>query len=156
MSFRDAVENTPAVASAWRNGLHALRRADSAHVRAETPRLLTGSVDIDGALEADYHGAPRWDYAVGHRPRNMRAEIIYWIEIHPANDRGVDEVLKKLAWLKKWLTSARALGKMRREFIWVSSGRTSFTPLSPQQKQFAALGLQHKGRVFTIPDEAAA
>ncbi len=156
MSFRDAIEDTPGIENAWRRGLQALRRADSTHVRAETAHLLTGSVDIDTALKTHHPIAPRWDYAVGHQPRNLRTEMIYWIEVHPANDRGVAEVLKKLLWLKNWLTTARALGKMRREFIWVSSGRTSFTPLSPQQKRFAALGLQNKGRVFTIPDEAAA
>jgi hypothetical protein len=50
---------------------------------------------------------------------------------------------------------AREINALRREFIWVASGKTSFTLTSPQQKKFALLGLQHKGRLFTIPDEAA-
>jgi hypothetical protein len=61
-------------------------------------------------------------------------------------------VLAKLNWLKEWLPeNATALNAMYREFIWVSSGKTSFTLTAPQQKRFALLGLQHKGRVFKIP-----
>jgi hypothetical protein len=30
---------------------------------------------------------------------------------------------------------------LHREFIWVSTGKTSFTSTSPQLKQFAQLGL---------------
>jgi hypothetical protein len=57
---------------------------------------------------------------------------------------------------KSWLRdSAPRLNAMRKRFVWVSSGKTSFTLSSPQQKQFALLGLQQKGRLFRIPNEAA-
>jgi hypothetical protein len=100
---------------------------------------------------------PRWDYAIGHQPSNYTGETVYWIEIHPASSGEVDVVLRKLAWLRTWLcTSAPKLDALRREFIWISSGKTSFTLTSPQQKRFAQQGLQHKGRVFRIPNSVGA
>ena len=75
------------------------------------------------------------------------------MEIHTASDKEVNVVLDKLRWLKQWLKGdGQRLALFERDFIWVSSGGTSFTLTSPQQKQFAVLGLQHKGRVLRIPD----
>jgi hypothetical protein len=35
------------------------------------------------------------------------------------------------------------LNQFERDFVWVSSGATSFTLGAPQRKKFAQLGLQH-------------
>ncbi|HEV3259708.1 MAG TPA: hypothetical protein VG013_22765 [Gemmataceae bacterium] len=130
---------------------------DKQHVKAEDTRRLTGSVDVDAALKATCPNDPRWDYGIGHQPANLDDETVYWVEIHPASSEEVNAVLQKLAWLKSWLREgALPLNAMRREFIWVSSGKTSFTLSAPQQKRFASQGLQHKGRVFTIPNQAVA
>lgn len=51
MSFKDAVAATPHLANAWRPGLQALRAEDKPHIEAEDPRKLTGSVDVDTALQ---------------------------------------------------------------------------------------------------------
>ena len=154
MKFKQAVEQTPEVKDAFRNGLQALRRRDKSHIAALDTRRITGSVDVDAAVNDLYQNDPRWDYAVGHRLANRDEEVVYWIEIHPANDRAVDEVLAKLEWLKRWLKDrAPKLNEMQREFIWVSSGATSFTLTSPQQKSFSLLGINHIGRVFQIPDK---
>jgi hypothetical protein len=154
VTFKKAVEGTPDLMGTWCAGLQALSRADKAHVTAEDTRRLTGSVNVDLTLKAKLPKEPRWDYAIGHLPTNLTHEMVYWVEIHPANDRGVAEVLKKLTWLKQWLRDfAPLLRAMPRAFVWVSSGMTSFTPSSPQQKQFALLGLQHKGRVLRIASQ---
>jgi hypothetical protein len=76
------------------------------------------------------------------------------VEIHTANDKEISVVLDKLRWLKLWLKGeGRRLAFFEHDFIWISSGATSFTLSSPQQKQFAVLGLHHKGRVLRIPDQ---
>jgi hypothetical protein len=96
---------------------------------------------VDEALErvAEHANAHRWDFAI--------------VEIHTASDSQVNIVLEKLKWLKAWLAGEGiALNEFDREFIWVSSGATSFTLNSPQQKQFATLGLQHKGKILRIQD----
>jgi hypothetical protein len=111
-----------------------------------------GSVDLDSALKATCPNDPRWDYAIGHTPSNRDGETVFWVEIHPASSGEVSVVLQKLAWLKTWLReSAPRLNALRRDFIWVSTGKTSFKLSSAQQKQFAQQGLQHKGRVLKIP-----
>lgn len=158
MTFKDAVEGTPDVAGAWRPGLQALSRADGAHVRADDPQRLRGSVNIDAALDRkrEHQNSPRWDYAVGHQPVNGKGEMIYWIEIHPATEHGITEVLNKLQWLLQWLKdSAPLLRRMPPEFVWVSSGKTSFTARSPQARKLARAKVRSVGRSFTIPDRAA-
>ena len=54
-------------------------------------------------------------------------EVIYWIEVHPANEGEVRVVLEKLRALKTWLrTNAQKLNAMNRSFIWISSRTNSF------------------------------
>jgi hypothetical protein len=157
VTFKKAVEEPPSVADAWCSGLGALRRGDKGHIEAEDTRRLRGSVDVDTALKPSCPDEPRWDYAIGHKPSNPDTETVYWVEIHPASSGEVKAVLEKLAWLKAWLRKAAPkLNALHREFIWVSSGKTSFTLSSPQLKQFAQHGLQHKGRVFKIPSKPTA
>ena len=154
MIFKHAVEQTPNLAGAWEKGLEALRAEDRPHIKAENTRKLTGSVDVDKALRQAEPNAHRWDFAIGYQHSNKPHDWIYWVEIHTASDSQVSVVLDKLRWLKSWLAKeGMALARFDRDFIWVSSGATSFTLTSPQQKQFAQLGLQHKGRVLRIPNK---
>jgi hypothetical protein len=154
MTFLEAVQSTPGLEEAGCNGLQAMKAADREHVKAQTTRRLKGSVDVDCAMREAHPNANRWDYGVGHAPTNVEGEVVYWIEIHPATDGEIKFVLAKLQWLKGWLKgSAPNLSAMLRRYIWVSSGKTSFTLSAPQRKQLALQGLEHKGSVFTIPDE---
>ena len=152
MSFRKAVKNTRHLSDAWRAGLSALRAQDRPHVAAEDTRRLNGSVDVDAALLMHEPNAHRWDFAIAFRHSNRSKECVYWVEIHTAADREVNVVLEKLRWLRRWLASdGRLLAQFERDFVWISSGATSFTLDAPQMKHFAQLGLQHKGSVLRIP-----
>lgn len=133
-------------------GLGALRAQDRPHVDPSDPRQLKGSVDVDGALQEQEPNAHRWDFAIGYRHANRQKDCVYWVEIHTADDKEVGVVLDKLRWLRVWLSgNGIPLNQFERDFIWVSSGATSFTLSAPQLKQFAQLGLQHKGKVLRIP-----
>ncbi len=152
MTFKRAVGKTPHLQNAWMQGLGALRARDRPHVVPEDPRLLKGSADVDSALQPHEPQAHRWDFAIGFRHANWLKDCVYWVEIHTANDREVNVVLDKLRWLRHWLAGdGRLLNQFERDFIWVSSGATSFTLGAPQLKRFAQLGLQHKGGVLRIP-----
>lgn len=152
MSFKRAAGRTPHLQNAWMQGLGALRAQDRPHIVAEDPRQLQGSVNVDGALEARHPNAHRWDFAIGYRHSGWTSDYVYWVEIHSATDREVNIVLDKLRWLRTWLLGdGRLLNSFHRDFIWVSSGATSFTLGAPQLKRFAQFGLQHKGRVLRIP-----
>ena len=156
MNFKKAVNQTPHLENAWMKGLSALRAQDKLHVKPEQPRLLTGSADIDGALQRHQPNAHRWDFAISYRHTNRTEDCIYWVEIHTAKTREADVVLDKLRWLHKWLDGdGIRLRRFERDFFWVSSGPTSFTPSAPRLKQFAQLGLQHKWGVLRIGIERA-
>jgi hypothetical protein len=155
MTFKQAVTTTPQLKGAWRAGIQALHGIDRKHIEIENPRLLKGSVDLDTALKKAYPRANRWDYGIGHRATNQGKDMVYWVEIHPAKSGEIKVVLAKLRWLKEWLeNSAPKLKRLEKRFIWVSSGKTTFTPSSPQQKQLALLGLQQRGTVLRIPSRA--
>lgn len=156
MNVSEAVDATPNLAGQWRAGLQALRPEDKPHISPETTRALTGSLDLDTALMALHPNANRWDFAIGYQHSNRNGEFIYWVELHTASTSQVDRVLAKLEWLRRWLkTDGATLAAFPREFVWISSGVTSFTLNSPQEKRFAALGLRHVGRVLRIKDERA-
>jgi len=154
VSFKRAVQKTPHLSDGWEAGLGALRAQDRPHVVPENPRFLKGSADIDRAFQAVEPNAHRWDFAIGFRHSNLQTDFVYWVEIHTANDKEVNVVLSKFHWLKGWLTGdGKLLNQFRREFIWVSSGATSFNPNSPKLKSLAQQGLQHRGTILRIPSQ---
>lgn len=151
MTFKEAVEATPALAGCFEEGLRALRTQDSQHIEVENTRKLTGSVDVDSALQQIEPNANRWDFAIAYQHTNRDAEVIYWIELHTATDSEVKVVIKKAGWLRGWLeTRGRKLATFERDIVWISSGPTSFQLTGPQRKQMAQAGLRHVGSRLRI------
>lgn len=149
--FRAAAEACSAIRSDVRSGLQALRKSDREHVRARDSRRLSGSIDADSALAGVLPNAPRWDYGIGYTPSSNTDDVVHWVEVHPAMDGEVRKVEAKLEWLKNWMANnATDLAGMSKRFVWVSSGRTRFTPTSPGLKRLAQKGCYFVGRVYTI------
>jgi hypothetical protein len=145
MRFKQAVENTRGFEQAYQPGLQAIRRKDGHCISCRDSHVVTGSVNLDGALAKTLPNDPRWDYGVGVTGQTT-SETAIWIEVHPASSHHIDEVLDKLDWLKDWLQScAPDLNSMPREFVWVASGKVSFQPNSPQRRKLAAQGLRFAG-----------
>jgi hypothetical protein len=143
-TFREAVESIPALC--FCEGLQALRASDRKHIYVKEPRCLAGSVDIDGCMKSRYPNDPRWDYAVGYQLINKKHEIVFWIEVHPAHDRAIGEVIKKREWLDQWLLGeGRALRGLEGRYLWVSTRGTQFTAQSPQRKQLAKSRILYVG-----------
>ena len=94
MTFKEAVEATPGLDQAFRTGLQALRAKDRPHVDAEDPRSISGSADIDTALQNAHPNANRWDYAVAYKHQNRAADVVYWLEPHTANDAEVSRLVR--------------------------------------------------------------
>jgi hypothetical protein len=98
--------------------------------------------------------ANRWDFAIGYRHTKPKEEWIYWVEIHSASDGEIGVVLYKFDWLKRWLEkSGTPLRDLRLDFVWVSSGATTFTRTSPQLRRFAQKGLRYAGKMLRIQNE---
>ena len=151
MTFKEAVEATPGLSGAFQIGLQALRAVDKPHIEAEDTRKLTGSVDVDTALQSVEPSANRWDFGIAYRHTNRDAEVIYWTELHTASTSEVKVVIKKAIWLRNWLKAdGKKLAIFENDIIWVSSGATTFQLTGPQRKQMAQAGLQHVGSRLRI------
>jgi hypothetical protein len=96
MTFKRAVELTPDLQGGWQEGLRALREIDRNRVDSEDTRRFRGSVDVESCLKSRRPLERQWDYAIGFQPTNLREEVIYWIEVHPANPGEVKDVRRKL------------------------------------------------------------
>ncbi len=122
--FRQAVVNTPSLGEdAYQPGLQALS-SHSQRIRRRSNLInLLGSVDLDVALQNQYPNDPRWDYGIGVQKGNETRAI--WIEVHPAHTTNVDEVLRKLGWLKQWLKTEapdlNALTPVHNAFHWIAT-----------------------------------
>jgi len=148
LTFREAVKSI-GLQRAYHDGLQALSKTDRARLEVHQNVKLTGSIDLDAALQDAHPNDRRWDYAIARRPPN--GELIHWVEVHPATDAEIKTVLAKFEWLQDWLrTQGKALVKFESEFIWISSGKTAFSPVSHQRRKMSERGLQHVGRRLRI------
>jgi len=150
MSFREAVESTPAIRAHFREGLQAVRGGDRDRLRCSQPRRLRGSVNLEEVLPPGQTNEPRWDYGIGIG--SSRSDAVVWLEVHPASSTGhVDEVLRKLGWLRTWMSrDAAALAELPRHFVWLATGSVSFHGGSPQMKRVAQNGLLFRARQLDL------
>lgn len=138
VSFKDSVNNCDEIKNALKPGLSALK-GNSKDVKAADTKLIEGSVDIDEAVRDKYPEDSRWDYVVGY------SNEAFFIEVHPAATSNVDEMVKKVKWLKYWLSSvASDLKTLHKKeiYYWIPSGSVKILPGSVQYRKIAANHLQ--------------
>ena len=161
MTFGQAVKSAPPpVDDAYRNGIQALKKAHRKHVECSDANRLTGSIDLDGALQQvpKYANASRWDYGIGYKPRNGPEQAV-WVEVHSANTSEVSVVLKKLQWLRDWLNEdeneqLRQITNAAAEdirFVWVASHRVNIPKNTPQFRQLNKSGIGKVIRKLSLP-----
>jgi len=146
MTFETAVRKTPPLD--FCDGLRALS-GQSKHIDAKDTSSISGSVNLDEAYRASQPTASRWDYGIAYRQPH---ETLYWIEIHPADNRHVDVVIAKAKWLKNWL---RAEGRLFLDFprtlSWVATGSSALIAKDPERQKLAKAGVKYVGNVLHIP-----
>lgn len=150
MTFRQAVEATPAVCNSYRRGLQALGN-HSSKIQCDDTHRLTGSVNLEDTLKPVKPNSPLWDYGIGYRHGRERA---IWIEVHPASSTHVEEVLRKLNWLRDWLRNeAPRLDDLTQgDFYWISTdSRIAITANSPHAKRLAKHGLKGPQKSLRLP-----
>ena len=144
VSFKNSVRKCMDIKDALKSGLSALK-ANSKYVKVTNTKLLDGSVDIDEAVRDKYPEDSRWDYVVGY------ANEAFFIEVHPAATSNIDDMVKKVKWLKNWLASSapdlKSLHKIE-VYYWIPSGRVSILKGSVQDRKIAANHLQIKNPVI--------
>jgi hypothetical protein len=111
-------------------------------------------MDLDSTLQESLPNDPRWDYGIGVRDKHG-TDCIHWVEVHPAVEGNVKEILKKHAWLKAWLAQrAPDLLKMTarvKGYAWVATKAVGFRQGSPKAKQLETHGISFPCRRFAIP-----
>jgi hypothetical protein len=153
MKFKIAVEDTPQISTGYRSGLQALESKDRKYIACDDTRVIVGSVDLDKHTKATYPEDPRWDYGIGIEIDSSDDRIV-WLEVHPASTGKVDEVIKKHAWLKKWLTdSGSDLKRMLARYVWVASGKVAIAHHARQVKRLASMGILFAGSKYRIKSE---
>lgn len=149
--FVSAVAQTPDIAQAYQSGLQAIAGPDKKKIRCRYPRRLQGSVCVDQALQRSKPNDPRWDYAIGYAPAGASEQII-WVEVHPASSKSdLDQVCKKLLWLRNWLdTQAPKMNYKPRRIIWVATGSSSFSDNHPDLRALRSRGLEFVGNCLVF------
>src|SRR4030042_4132672 len=102
MRFQDAVANSDDVRDCYRAGLQALLERDRNKLSCKEPRKISGSLHLGVAVAQLYPNAARWDYGIGIKKTEAKAEPI-WVEVHPADANQVPRMIDKLTWLKNGL-----------------------------------------------------
>lgn len=141
MKFRKAVAGTAEIADDLHDGLDALSKAHKSSIIAPDAKRVTGSVDIDTALQPTYPNATRWDYAIGYRINN-KDDKAFFVEYHRAKADEVPRVLRKKQWLEDWMRG-KAIDRLHpRRFVWVSAGGIKIPRNAPQWRRLHAHGLR--------------
>ena len=133
LSFKEAVIATPDVTSGYRESLEAFEEYKS-KIKVPKPNIVDGSLDIDITTRKLYPDDNRWDYALC-----VNGEVFY-IEVHSAITSEVSRMIKKLQWLKSWLTTRapeinKLTTKTKQPYYWVQSSNCDIPPHMPQYKR---------------------
>jgi hypothetical protein len=94
------------------------------------------SVDLDEALRATEPHATRWDYVLVVEARAIG------MEVHPAKASEVDTIVAKKRWAEQRLADGCDLTLWRWCWIRPPASRLQFTPLSPQARRLANIGIE--------------
>lgn len=142
------------------SGKGAIKGEYRAAISASSPWTHSESLDLDAHFENSEPRACRWDYGVGVQHGN--AELVVWIEPHPASSTGeVKRIVEKVRWLKdkldlpifnelKALTEA-TVGKGHRPYRWLHAGSLRIAPGSKEARVLAQEGVEFPSRRIKLP-----
>ncbi len=133
-SLKQVLSQISSIQGCLCRGLQALGN-DSKYVIPTDTNSIDGSVNLDSCLEKDYPNDRRWDYLVSYK------KDFYYIEIHPAKDSEVQNVINKHIWLKDWIRK-NSLQNSTSKYYWIPSGRNSILPNSIYGKKIAQAGIK--------------
>lgn len=158
--FLKAVAKTGIDSAYAQAGLKAIKGEYRAAIKPKASRRLTGSMDMDAALSAEFSQDSRWDYGVGLMLADNKTEVAIWIEVHPATTGEVDRILLKLDWLKTRLKQYAELGKLTaraeknnvQPFYWMpTNSGVHIHAHMPQARRLAAQGISLPTGILRLP-----
>ena len=150
LTFEHAVKSCSLLAGYYCSGLNALSQANRQKIFVTSSTIVTGSINIDVALQAALPNDPRWDYGIGWRRSKLQAksrnDSVCWIEIHQAySSSDMETVLTKLAFHRQWLKdNAPELDSLHGKFVWVATGKVGIP--KHHRRKMSNEGLTLKGQ----------
>ena len=140
LDFKQAVAATIDIKSGYQAGLKALGQ-DSNKIKLGKTSACGGSVDIDASVKALYPKSNRWDYCFAYKGE------VFFVEVHSAITSEVSTVIKKLQWLKDWLTEKAPQLKIkqattRTPFYWIQSSNFNIPITSRQYRTVVQAGIK--------------
>ena len=142
-TFKQAVVATPEVSKCYKAGLQAIPTNDRKKVELTDTRKCGGSLFIDQCLvdQKLFAQDNRWDYAIDYNGE------VYFLEVHSAKTDEVSTVIKKLDWLKQWITNnAPEINKLKAKsktpYYWVQTEGYHIMPGSAQERAANQKGIK--------------
>jgi hypothetical protein len=133
MKFNAAVIGTPELSLHLQIQLNALSKAHQNSIIVNNLKKITGSLNIDVALQSSNPHDNRWDYAIGYLI-NSNEDKGFFVEFHKAIVDEVNIVIKKKQWLVTWMRGKQIDNLLQKVFVWVSSGGINIPENSPQRR----------------------
>ncbi|ATV28290.1 hypothetical protein [Prevotella intermedia] len=143
LTFKEAVEATPDVATGYHKGIEAFGKYTS-KIKVPESSKIDGSLDIDATTSTFYPNESRWDYALCYDSE------VFYIEVHSAITSEVTKIVKKLQWLKIWLAIKapeinKLTSKTKHPYYWVQSSKCNI----PKHMRQYKIAVQNK--ILPIP-----
>lgn len=142
------------------SGKRAIKGEHRSAVSVSPPWTHTESVDLDAHFEKSEPNACRWDYGLG--VGRDGAELVIWVEPHPASSTGeVKRLVEKVKWLKcklrlpefkqlKDLTDATTT-EGHIPYRWLHSGSLQIIRGSKEARTLALAGIDFPARQVKLP-----
>ncbi len=131
MTFREKVEKTRSIKDCFMPGLKALTEQYKNKINAKETRKINGSIFLEECI----NGAV-WDYIIGYKNET------FFVEVHPAVTSEINNVLRKLFWLKHW--KSKTFFKNDNNFFWLATNGIHILPRSNYWKRIHEQGLEVK------------
>jgi hypothetical protein len=140
-ALRRALKRDGILAPHVHPGKQALTPTDRAAI-LESRFRVEDSLNLDGATKTAHPDEHRWDYVLGtsHPERPILA-----VEVHPARNGEVDVLIQKKRAAETMLASELTAKHRVRRWLWIASGRSSFTGTGPEARRLAAAGIRFVG-----------
>ncbi len=133
----DESELLPRVA----DGLAALKKIDRECFEREIRNTFADSLDLDEAMRPGRDRDHRWDYLLGHHV----SETVIAVEPHSAAQGEVSVVISKCARAKEQLRDHLRDGVKIAKWLWVASGKVTFSGIEKAARQLDQHGVEFVG-----------
>ncbi len=123
------------------DGLGALKRADRECFEREIRNAFADSLDLNEAMRPGRDRDHRWDCLLGHHA----SETVIAVEPHSAAQGEVSVIISKCTRAKEQLRDHLRDGVKIAKWLWVASGKVTFSGIEKAARQLDQHGVEFVG-----------